>query len=48
MEAAPNSTQLEAIEVLQKEYDVQKDALAKVIAKHSPKNPEIKVNKDFK
>ena len=43
MEAAPNSTQLEAIVDLNKEYAVQNDALKKTIAKHLPKNPEIKV-----
>jgi photosystem II stability/assembly factor-like uncharacterized protein len=43
MEAAPNSTQLEAILDLNKEYAVQNDALKKTIAKHLPKNPEIKV-----
>jgi photosystem II stability/assembly factor-like uncharacterized protein len=48
MEAAPNSTQLEAIDVLQKDYDTQKDALDKVITKHLVKNPGIKVNKDIK
>jgi len=48
MEAAPNSTQLEAIEVLQKEYTTQKDEFDKVITKHLPKNPNIKMNKDFK
>ena len=48
MEAAPNSTQLEAIDVLQKEYNTQKDSFDKVVAKHLPKNPNIKINKDFK
>jgi hypothetical protein len=48
MEAAPNSTQLEAIDVLQKEYNTQKDDFDKVIVKHMPKNPNIKINKDFK
>jgi len=43
MEAAPNSTQLEAIVDLTKEYAVQNDALKKTIAKHLPKNPEIRV-----
>lgn len=45
MEAAPNQTQLDAIVDLKKEYQVQKDALDKTIAKHLPKNPELKMKK---
>lgn len=45
MEAAPNKTQLEAILDLQKEYDTQNEALKKVMVKHLPKNPEIKLKK---
>ncbi len=45
MEAAPNKTQLDAIIDLQKEYETQNEALKKVVAKHLPKNPEIKVKK---
>lgn len=45
MEAAPNKTQLEAILDLQKEYDTQHEALNKVMVRHLPKNPEIKVKK---
>lgn len=45
MEAAPNKTQLDAIIDLQKEYETQNEALKKVMAKHLPKNPEIKVKK---
>lgn len=43
MESAPNKTQLEAIVDLQKEYETQNTALKKIIAKHLPKNPEIKM-----
>lgn len=45
MEAAPNKTQLEAILDLQKEYGTQNEALKKVLVKHLPKNPEIKLKK---
>ena len=41
MEAAVNSTQLEAIDDLQNEYKMQSDGLKKVIAKHLPKNPQL-------
>ena len=41
MEAAVNSTQLEAIDDLQNEYKTQNDGLNKVIAKHLPKNPQL-------
>jgi photosystem II stability/assembly factor-like uncharacterized protein len=44
-EAAPDKTQLEAIEDLKKEFGVQQDALQKVMVKHLPKNPEIKLKK---
>lgn len=42
MESKPNSTQLEAIDVLQTEFNTQKDNYKKTIAKNLPKNPEIK------
>ncbi|MDI1354335.1 MAG: glycosyl hydrolase [bacterium] len=45
MEAAPNEMQLDAIVDLNKEFETQHDALSKVIAKHLPKNPEIKIKK---
>jgi photosystem II stability/assembly factor-like uncharacterized protein len=47
MEAAPNTTQLEAIEDLKKEFKTQNDALDKIIAKHIPKNPELKMKKEL-
>ena len=45
MESKPNSTQLEAIDVLQTEFTTQQDNLKKAIAKHLPK---IKMVKDIK
>jgi photosystem II stability/assembly factor-like uncharacterized protein len=48
MESKPNSTHLEAIEDLKKEYAVQKDAFKKVIIKDLPKNPELNKPKEFK
>lgn len=45
MEAAPNKTQLDAIVDLTKEYEVQNNLLKKTLAKHLPKNPEIKLSK---
>jgi hypothetical protein len=48
MEAAPNATQLEAIEDLEKDYKTQALALNKVVVKHLPKNPEIKLNLNAK
>ena len=42
MESKPNSTQLEAIEVVQTEFNVQKDNYKKTVVKNLPKNPEIK------
>ncbi len=48
MEAAPNATQLEAIEDLEKDYKTQALALNKVVVKHLPKNPEIKLKKEIK
>ncbi len=47
MEAKPNSMQMDAIEVLQKDFTVQKDALKKVIQKNLPKNPQLKLPKGF-
>ncbi len=47
MEAKPNSTQLEAIEVLQKDYKAQEDAFKKVVVKNLPKNPQLKLPKGF-
>ena len=47
MQAKPNSTQLEAIDVLQTDYNTQKDALKKVITKNLPKNPQLKLPKGF-
>jgi photosystem II stability/assembly factor-like uncharacterized protein len=44
-EAAPNKTQLEAIDDLNKEYDVQNTELQKLFTKHLPKNPELKKKK---
>jgi photosystem II stability/assembly factor-like uncharacterized protein len=48
MGAKPNTTQLEAIDVLEKDYEKQETAFRSVVAKHLPKNPEIKIPKDFK
>ena len=45
MESKPNSTQLEAIDVLQQEYVTQQDNLKKAIAKNLPK---LKMMKDIK
>ncbi|MDQ3046573.1 MAG: glycosyl hydrolase [Bacteroidota bacterium] len=47
MEACPNSTQLEAITVLQNDYNAQKEVFRKVLVKHLPKNPDIKIPKTF-
>ena len=44
-EAAPNKTQLESIDDLKKEYGQQREALKKVIDKHLPKNPDVKMDK---
>ena len=48
MESKPNATHLEAIEDLQKEYALQKEAFKKVIAKSAPKNPKIVKEKELK
>jgi photosystem II stability/assembly factor-like uncharacterized protein len=48
MESKPNSTHLESIDDLQKEYEVQKQAFEKVIAKNLPKNPDLKKPTEFK
>lgn len=42
MESKPNSTQLEAIDVLQTEFDTQKVNYKKAITKNFPKNLELK------
>lgn len=46
MEAKPNATQIEAIDVVEKEYAVQHETFSKVMAKHLPKNPTIANMKD--
>jgi hypothetical protein len=48
MESKPNSTHLESIDDLQKEYEVQKQAFEKVVAKNLPKNPDLKKPTEFK
>jgi photosystem II stability/assembly factor-like uncharacterized protein len=48
MESKPNSTHLESIEDLKKEYSIQKEAFRKVIIKDLPKNPELNKAKEFK
>ncbi|MBA3665854.1 MAG: glycosyl hydrolase [Bacteroidetes bacterium] len=48
MEAKPNSTHLESIADLRKEYEKQQGNLKNVVNKHLPKNPEFKVKKDIK
>lgn len=48
MESKPNSTQLEAIDDLKKEYTKQEDAFKKVVVKNLPKNPNLNKPKDFK
>lgn len=48
MEAKPNSTQLEAIEVLNGDYKKQKENFITVTTKNLPKNPELKNPKNFK
>ncbi len=47
MQAKPNSTQLEAIDVMQSDFNVQKEALKKVFTKNLPKNPQLKLPKGF-
>lgn len=42
MEAKPNTTQLEAINVLAEDFRVQKENFRKTLNKHLPKNPELK------
>jgi hypothetical protein len=42
MESKPNSTQLEAIDVLQSDFNTQKVNYSKAVLKNLPKNPEIK------
>ncbi|HTA61189.1 MAG TPA: glycosyl hydrolase, partial [Bacteroidia bacterium] len=46
MESKPNSTHLESIDDLTKEYATQDAALKKVITKNLPKNPDINKKKD--
>lgn len=41
LEAKPNSTQLQAIDVLQEEYNTQASSYSSTISKHRPKNPDI-------
>jgi hypothetical protein len=48
MESKPNSTQLEAIVDLQKEYATQRDAFRKAVVKNLPKNPKLKTPVDIK
>ena len=48
MESKPNSTHMESIKDLQKEYSTQKDAFQKVLAKNLPKNPDLKKPTEFK
>ena len=48
MESKPNTTQLESIEDLKKEYATQAESLKKVIAKNLPKNPNLNKPKEFK
>ncbi len=48
MEAKPNSTQLEAIGVLEGDFKTQKESFEKTIVKNLPKNPELKNPKVFK
>ncbi|MCW3077229.1 MAG: glycosyl hydrolase [Bacteroidetes bacterium] len=48
MESKPNSTQLESIDDLEKEYVDNLQSLKVSLAKHLPKNPEFKVKKDIK
>lgn len=45
MEVKPSSSQLEAIEDLNKDYRVQEEALQKVMARHLPKNPKLREKK---
>lgn len=42
MEVKPNSIQLAAIESLNQDFKVQKEAFEKTLAKHLPKNPGLK------
>jgi len=48
METKPNSTQIEAIEVMQNDFNKQNQAFNAAIKKHLPKKPKINKNKDFK
>jgi len=48
MESKPNSTHLESIDDLTKEYATQDAALKKVITKNLPKNPDINKKKDIR
>jgi hypothetical protein len=48
MESKPNSTHLESIDDLTKEYATQDAALKKVIIKNLPKNPDINKKKDIR
>ena len=48
MESKPNSTHLESLDDLQKEYTTQKESFKKAIVKNLPKNPNLNKPKDFK
>ncbi len=45
MEVKPSTTQLEAIDDLQMQYNKQNTELGKVMAKHLPKHPKLRENK---
>jgi hypothetical protein len=45
MEVKPNTIQMDAIEALKQEFKVHEDIFNKLLKKHLPKNPGMKVNK---
>jgi hypothetical protein len=45
MEASPNQTQLDAIADLESDYKTKSADFKKIMDKHLPQNPEIKLNK---
>lgn len=47
MESKPNSTQLEAIEVLHSDFKTHNETYKKTVAKYLPKTPELKLKKDI-
>ncbi len=47
MESKPNTTQLEAIEVLQTDFKTHNESYKKTVAKYLPKTPELKLKKDI-